>query len=65
MVLQNRKFRPLIVFDMDGVLVEERSSWRRIHNHLGTDNEDSFFAYMRGDINDLEFMAKDIKRWLR
>lgn len=64
MVLEERDYRPLVVFDMDGVLVEERSSWRRIHHHLGTDNEDSFLAYMRGEIDDLEFMARDIKRWL-
>jgi HAD superfamily PSPase-like hydrolase len=65
MVLEDREFRPLVAFDMDGVLVEERSSWRRIHHHLGTDNEDSFLAYMRGEIDDLEFMARDIKMWLQ
>lgn len=50
---------------MDGVLVEHRSSWRMLHDALGTDNEDSFRAYMRGEIDDLEFMRRDIERWLR
>lgn len=58
------KVRPLVVFDMDGVLVEERSSWRRIHDHVGTQNEDSFQAYMNREIDDLEFMRRDIGRWV-
>lgn len=51
------------VFDMDGVLVPHRSSWRLVHEALGTDNEDSFRAYMKGDIDDLEFMERDIALW--
>lgn len=57
------KGKPLVVFDMDGVLVNERSSWRIIHNYLGTSNEDSFQAYIRGEIDDIEFMRRDIKKW--
>ncbi len=58
------KVRPLVVFDMDGVLVEDRSSWRRVHDHVGTQNEDSFQAYMNREIDDLEFMRRDIGRWV-
>jgi len=57
--------KPLVVFDMDGVLIEERSSWRLVHDALGTSNEDSFKAYMRAEIDDLEFMRRDIELWLR
>ncbi|MGA1866179.1 MAG: HAD-IB family phosphatase [Thermoplasmatota archaeon] len=56
--------KPLIVFDMDGVLVHERSSWRLVHDSLGTSNEMAFKAYMRGEIDDLEFMSKDIRLWM-
>jgi len=56
--------KPLIIFDMDGVLTENRSSWRMIHEALGTTNDDSFQAYMRGEIDDEEFMRRDIERWL-
>ncbi|MEA3557664.1 MAG: HAD-IB family phosphatase [Candidatus Thermoplasmatota archaeon] len=55
--------RPLAVFDMDGVLVEHRSSWRIIHERLGTSNEDSFRMYMTRGIDDEEFMARDVALW--
>ncbi|MGA1821137.1 MAG: HAD-IB family phosphatase [Thermoplasmatota archaeon] len=54
---------PLIVFDMDGVLVKPRSSWRVIHDHFGVDNEESYELYMRGMIDDMEFMRRDISIW--
>ncbi|MGA1819466.1 MAG: HAD-IB family phosphatase [Thermoplasmatota archaeon] len=57
--------KPLVVFDMDGVLIHERSSWRLVHEKLGTSNEDSFAAYMKGEIDDLEFMRRDIDLWMR
>jgi phosphoserine phosphatase len=56
--------RPLVVFDMDGVLVEERSSWGLVHDLLGTTNEHSHEAYLRGEIDDMEFMRRDIALWL-
>ncbi|MBN1389592.1 MAG: HAD-IB family phosphatase [Candidatus Thermoplasmatota archaeon] len=59
-----KKDRPLILFDMDGVLVHERSSWRLVHDAIGTFNEASFELYMRGEIDDLEFMRRDIRMWM-
>lgn len=56
--------KPIAVFDMDGVLVRERSSWRIIHESVGTSNEHSFQAYIRGEIDDEEFMEKDIGLWI-
>ena len=31
----------LVVFDMDGTIIEPKSSWAMIHDHFGTDNSDS------------------------
>jgi phosphoserine phosphatase len=53
----------LAVFDMDGVLVDAESSWVLVHEHFGTDNDDSLRAFMRGEIDDLEFIRRDVARW--
>ncbi len=53
----------LIVFDMDGVFIKERSSWKLIHNAYGIDNRDLIELYKKGKINDQEFIDKDIERW--
>ncbi len=59
-----RKVR-LAVFDMDGVLVDAESSWVLVHEHFGTNNDDSLRAFLRGEIDDLEFIARDVARWRR
>ncbi len=53
----------LIVFDMDGVLVDVLSSWAWVHHHFGVNNEDSLEAYMNGEIDDLEFIGRDLQLW--
>ena len=53
----------LAVFDMDGVLVDSHSSWVLVHRLYGSDNEDSLQAFMRGEIDDLEFIRLDVERW--
>jgi phosphoserine phosphatase len=53
----------LVVFDMDGVLIDARSSWVLVHRHFGTDNEDSLQAFLRGEIDDQEFIRRDVERW--
>jgi phosphoserine phosphatase len=53
----------LAVFDMDGVLIEATSSWVLVHQHFGTQNEDSLHAFLRGEIDDLEFIRSDVDRW--
>jgi len=55
----------LAVFDMDGVLIDARSSWVLVHRHFGTDNEDSLEAFLRGEIDDHEFIRRDVERWSR
>ncbi len=55
--------RKLIIFDMDGVLVDVVSSWVWVHQHFGVNNDESLEAYLRGEIDDMEFMRRDIALW--
>lgn len=52
-----------IAFDMDGVLADIRSSWRWIHEYFNADNEASVRAFLRGEIDDEEFVRRDIALW--
>jgi phosphoserine phosphatase len=54
----------LVVFDMDGVLVDIASSWVHVHRHFGVDNEHSLQAYLRGEIDDMEFIRRDVALWI-
>jgi phosphoserine phosphatase len=54
----------LVFFDMDGVLLDTVSSWRYIHEHFGTTNERSIMPYLRGDIDYLEFIRRDVSLWM-
>ena len=53
------------IFDMDGVLIQEVSSWVIIHQHFGVSNERSVREYIEGRIDDFEFMRRDIALWRR
>lgn len=53
----------LVVFDMDGVLVDITSSWYWVHSHFGVSNEDSLELYFEGEIDDEEFIRRDIQLW--
>ncbi len=53
----------LVLFDMDGVLLDTVSSWRYIHEYFGTTNERSIMPYLRGDIDYLEFIRRDVSLW--
>lgn len=53
----------LVVFDMDGVLANTESSWVFVHRHFGVSNDHSLYAYLRGEIDDLEFIRRDIQLW--
>ena len=53
----------LVVFDMDGTLLQARSCWAQIHNHFGTDNSDMLKLYVENKISDQEFVRADINTW--
>jgi phosphoserine phosphatase len=52
-----------VVFDCDGVLVDAVSSWRTLHDHYGTNSDEAFSSFLRGEITDVEFMRIDIQLW--
>ncbi len=53
----------LVVFDMDGVLADVESSWVFVHKRFGVNNDHSLYAYLRGEIDDIEFIHRDIALW--
>lgn len=52
-----------VAFDLDGVLVAERSSWEWVHRHFGVDNTEAYYQFMNGQIDDHEFMRRDVALW--
>lgn len=54
----------LVCFDMDGTLTNLRSSWCWIHQCMDVDNEASYRAFVNGEIDEPEFMRRDIALWL-
>lgn len=61
----NLKKIGLVVFDMDGVLIDTMSSWKYLHDYYGTNNEQSVDDYLKGNIDDLEFIRRDVSLWLK
>jgi len=53
----------LVCFDMDGVLTRVRSSWCWIHDCFGVNNDATYQAYINMEIDESEFMRRDIKMW--
>jgi phosphoserine phosphatase len=54
----------LVVFDMDGVLVDHASSWTWVHDKMGVDNEEAFLLFKEGKITETEFIRRDVGLWL-
>ena len=52
-----------VVFDCDGVLTDNGSSWQNIHDNFGTENRDTLERFLNREISDDEFMADDIRLW--
>ncbi len=55
----------LVCFDMDGVLTNGVSSWVRVHEHYGVSNEAALKAFIDGEIDDHEFIRRDVALWLK
>ena len=53
----------MVVFDLDGVLVDIDSSWGRIHKAYGVDNDVNFQKHLKAEIDFKEFMRSDIRLW--
>jgi phosphoserine phosphatase len=53
----------LVCFDMDGTLTTQRSSWGWVHDVYEVDNEESYDAFCSGEIDEPEFMRRDIALW--
>jgi len=53
----------LVIFDMDGVLTDIISSWKYIHDYFKTSNERSVNDYLKGKIDDMEFIKRDVFLW--
>jgi phosphoserine phosphatase len=53
----------LVAFDMDGVLTNARNSWTALHDHFGTNNEHSLRQFIRDEIDDHEFIRRDVALW--
>ncbi len=54
----------LIAFDVDGVLLQPKSSWNTIHNYFGVKNEESLRSFLKGEIGYQEFIDRDVNLWL-
>lgn len=54
----------LVCFDMDGTLTKHRSSWGWVHDYYGVDNTDSYELFCAGEIDEPEFMRRDICMWM-
>lgn len=61
--MMSRQSYKLVAFDMDGVLIDYPSTWSWVHDHFGVGNRVSVDAFLRGEIDDLEFMRRDISLW--
>ena len=53
----------LVCFDMDGTLAKLRSSWCWVHSCFEVDNEPAYQAFCNGEIDEPEFMRRDIALW--
>ena len=53
----------LAVFDMDGTLTKVNSSWRYILEEFGGDNHETYLQWVNGEIDESEFMRRDIAIW--
>lgn len=53
----------LVAFDMDGTLVDTTSSWKWVHDHFGESNAVALQQFLSDQIDDEEFIRRDIELW--
>jgi phosphoserine phosphatase len=53
----------LAAFDMDGTLVDARSSWAHVHDFFGESNSEALRLFLANQIDDAEFIRRDIRLW--
>lgn len=53
----------LVVFDMDGTLVDVDSSWGAVHRYFGDTNAEALDLFVQDRIDDEEFVRRDIQKW--
>ena len=53
----------LAIFDMDGTLTVPRGTRGYIHDEMGVSNEDSLTAFNSGEIDEDEFIRRDLSLW--
>ena len=63
-LMPERREFDLVAFDMDGVLIDYPSTWTWVHDHFGVGNRASVDAFLRDEIDDMEFMRRDISLWV-
>jgi len=52
-----------VAFDMDGTLVDARSSWGWVHDYFGETNAEALRLFLDDQIDDAEFIRRDIQLW--
>jgi len=52
-----------VVFDCDGVLADNGSSWLAIHDYFGTENRETLELFLDGKVSEEEFVEADIRIW--
>ena len=52
-----------VVFDCDGVLADNGSSWLAIHDYFGTENRETLELFLDGKVSEEEFVEADIRKW--
>ncbi|MCI4338540.1 MAG: HAD-IB family phosphatase [Thermoplasmata archaeon] len=53
----------LAAFDMDGTLIDVDSSWAEVHRHFGDSNPEALQLFLTDQIDDREFIRRDVQIW--
>ncbi len=57
--------KKILAFDVDGVLLAPKSSWKVMHSHFGVDNSENVKRYFEGKITYDDFVRMDIELLLK